>query len=222
VSYAFFQCPESSCQFRFPAAVDTEPTGGYTCPHCGSITAVVAGSELAATNREPEPAEVSTARGEPAHLELFLDNIRSVGNVGSLFRTADGVGIRALHLGGITATPEHQRFAKSALGVPLPWSHQLNGVALALDLKQRGHVLWALEETPDAEDIFSVGRLPVGRPTVLVVGNEVMGVDPEILALCDRVVSIPMVGIKRSLNVVVACGVAAYVLLHGQREEEGS
>jgi len=160
--------------------------------------------------------------GEFAHLELFLDNIRSVGNVGSLFRTADGVGIRALHLGGITATPEHPRFAKSALGVPLPWEHRLNGVELVAELKDRGHVIWALEETPQADDLFEIGPLPAGQPTVLVVGNEVMGIDPAILQICDRVVAIPMRGVKRSLNVVVACGIAAYVLLHGRPEQTTS
>ena len=157
---------------------------------------------------------------ELPHLELMLDNIRSVGNVGSLFRTADGAGIRSLHLGGITATPDHDRFNKSALGLPLPWDHCLNGVDLATDLKKQGRSLWALEEAPGADSIFDVGRLRVGQPTVLVVGNEVLGVDPEIMSMCDRVVSIPMVGSKRSLNVVVACGIAAYVLLHGPRQEE--
>ncbi len=222
MSYAFFQCPKQSCRFRFPAAVDTEPVGGYVCPHCDSTTILAVGTETTATDRggllDGEPDH----NGESAHLELLLDNIRSVGNVGSLFRTADGVGARALHLGGITATPEHERFAKSALGVPLPWDHWLNGFDLATDLKRRGYTLWALEEAPGADDIFEVGRLRAGRPTVLIVGNEVMGIDPEILAICDRVVSIPMMGVKRSLNVVVACGIAAYVLLHGRQEQTGA
>ncbi len=221
MSYAFFQCPERSCRFRFPAAVDSQPDGGHVCPHCGSIVVMAVGTETTATDRDASPDAEPFGDRVTAHLELLLDNIRSVGNVGSLFRTADGVGIRALHLGGITATPDHERFAKSALGAPLPWDHRLNGVDLAADLKRRGFSLWALEEARGAHDIFDVGRLPVGRPTVLVVGNEVMGIDPEILAICDRVVSIPMVGVKRSLNVVVAFGIAAYVLLHGRQEKTG-
>lgn len=217
MSYAFFQCSAETCRFRFPAAVDAEPADGYECPHCGSVVVAVSGTNVVATDRETLPAAAATVDTEAAHLELLLDNIRSVGNVGSLFRTADGAGIRALHLAGITATPDHERFAKSALGVPLPWDHRLNGVDLAIDLRRQGYALWALEENPQADDIFHVGRLPAGQPTVLVLGNEVMGVDPEILDQCDRVISIPMAGIKRSLNVVVACGIAAYVLLHGRQ-----
>jgi len=178
---------------------------------------MVPDTSVTPSDRERPAAGVDSC--EFAHLELFLDNIRSVGNVGSLFRTADGVGIRALHLAGITATPEHPRFAKSALGVPLPWEHRMNGVDMAAELKDRGHALWALEESPDADDLFGVGPLPVGQPTVLVVGNEVMGIDPDILELCDRVVAIPMRGVKRSLNVVVACGIATYVLLHGRPQK---
>ncbi len=217
MSYALFQCVNAACRFRFQAAVDAEPDGGYECPHCGSPTPVSDGTEVTPSDRETPS---STDEAAPtAHLELFLDNIRSVGNVGSLFRTADGVGARAVHLAGITATPDHPRFAKSALGVPLPWTHGLNGVDLARDLKSRGYSLWALEEIPGADDIFGIGPLRAGNKTVLVVGNEVMGIDPAILELCDRVVSIPMRGVKRSLNVVVACGIAAYVLLHGRPEQ---
>ncbi len=220
MTYSLYQCPKESCRFRFPAAEDVEPADGFVCPHCGNLTARVVNTYVVASDRKsPSDATKADAFDAP-HLELMLDNIRSVGNVGSLFRTADGAGIRALHLGGITATPDHERFSKSALGLPLPWEHRLNGVDLAVELKQRGRALWALEETPDADNIFDVGHLESARPTVLVVGNEVMGVDPAIMSMCDRVVSIPMVGAKRSLNVVVACGIAAYVLLHGRPQEE--
>lgn len=218
MSYALYECRNRSCRFRFPAAQDNEPAGGYECPHCESSAPEVADSAVSPTDRIPSRRNP----GSVAHLELFLDNIRSVGNVGSLFRTADGVGVRAMHLGGITATPDHPRFAKSALGTPLEWRHHRNGVEMAGDLKRRGFTLWALEETDEAVDIFTVSRLPSGQPTVLVVGNEVMGIDREILEICDRIVSIPMVGTKRSLNVVVACGIAAYVLLHGRPREGGA
>ena len=196
------------------------PDSGFECPHCGSSAPMAPNTEATPSDREPELSGL--APDGFAHLELFLDNIRSVGNVGSLFRTADGVGVRALHLGGITATPDHPRFTKSALGVPLPWNHRLNGVDMAAELKDQGYAIWALEETPQADDLFEIGPLQVNQPTVLVVGNEVMGIDPAILELCDRVVSIPMRGVKRSLNVVVACGIAAYVLLHGRPEQTTS
>ncbi|MCB0037905.1 MAG: hypothetical protein KDE51_27920, partial [Anaerolineales bacterium] len=77
------------------------------------------------------------------------------------------------------------------------------------------YALWALEETPQSESLFEV-QLEPERPTVLVLGNEVVGVDPEILALCERHLVIPMQGRKKSLNVTIAMGTAVYWLLYGR------
>ena len=108
--------------------------------------------------------------------------------------------------------PTNPRLAKTALGAErtVPWSHHNNNLDLATQLLAAGATLWALETTPAAVSLFAV-RPPPG-PLVLVVGNEVAGVDPGLLALCTQAVAIPMHGHKRSLNVATAFGIAASVL----------
>jgi tRNA G18 (ribose-2'-O)-methylase SpoU len=144
----------------------------------------------------------------------MLDNIRSAWNVGAMFRSADGAGFSRLHLCGFTPTPEIPAVGKTALGaeLSLPWTWAPDGVALAQTLLEQGCQLWALEQESRSVSIYaSKPELPGGR-LVLVVGNEVCGVDPGILALCQRVVHIPMHGGKRSLNAAVAFGIATYAL----------
>ncbi|MCX4240464.1 TrmH family RNA methyltransferase [Paraliomyxa miuraensis] len=157
-------------------------------------------------------------------MEALLDNIRSLRNVGSMFRTADGAGVSHLHLGGVTPTPEHPKLAKTALGAErsVPWSRHLDACAAAGELCAAGRRLWALEGGPRSVSIFdpSVARAAAelrasGDTVVLVLGHEVSGVDPRIVDLCERVIHLPMVGIKDSLNVSVALGVAAYLLRFG-------
>lgn len=147
--------------------------------------------------------------------ETLLDNIRSGWNVGAMFRTADGLGCRRMHLCGITPTPEHPQVTKTALGAEktVPWMYASNAVKHCQMLQQQGYMIWALEDCPEAEVIFDLQKERLAaQPCVLVVGNEVTGVDPAILALCDRVMAIPMMGAKRSLNVAVAYGIALSTL----------
>jgi tRNA G18 (ribose-2'-O)-methylase SpoU len=200
------QCADESCRFRFPApATITE----LPCPRCnGPTLAVMPFPERAGSFRKP--------RGSLPDIEALLDNIRSIYNVGAMLRTADGAGLRRLHLCGITATPDHPRVAKTALGSEdaVPWIAYPNALDAAGALQARGCRLWALESGPQADSLFAVDTLPAA-PLVLVVGNELAGVDPALLARCDRVLSIPMQGIKGSLNAAVAFGIAVYHLRFG-------
>lgn len=147
-------------------------------------------------------------------IEILLDNIRSAFNVGSMFRTADGAGIRGLHLCGMTPTPDNPKTWKTALGAEraMPWTYHRNGLAAAQEMKARGMRLWALEGGLQSVSIFEAAQSPGGAALALVVGNEISGVDPGILEICDCVVHIPMEGVKRSLNVAIAFGIAAYIL----------
>ena len=142
----------------------------------------------------------------------LLHNIRSLWNVGSMFRTADGAGIDHIFLTGYTATPEHPKMNKTALGAEqaVAWTNWRDGLALARGLHAAGHRLWALELGDGAESLFTVEGVLAGDPIVLVFGHEVDGIDPEIHALCERTLYIPMAGMKESLNVAVAFGIAAY------------
>lgn len=212
--YAIFQCTSQACRFRFPGSLNEQPEDGYTCPICGEPTSEAARTHLSDFTKPVGRQLAGVSNAPLPHLELFLDNTRSIYNVGSIFRTADGAGIRKLHLCGITATPDHKKFAKTALGTDLPWEYHKNGVDGIARLKDEGYQVWALEETTDSIDLYADSpKLPNDRPTVLVLGNEVVGVDPGILELCDQTLMIPMRGEKKSLNVTIACGIAVYQLL---------
>lgn len=141
----------------------------------------------------------------------LLDNIRSVWNVGSMFRTADAVALGGLCLCGMTATPPRPDIEKTALGATLsvPWSYWHNSLEAVQDLKTRGLAVIALEQTETAKN-WEDFAYPF--PHVFVVGHEVQGVRPEILELADHTVEIPMAGSKHSLNVAVSFGVLAFAI----------
>ncbi len=147
-------------------------------------------------------------------MEFLLDNVRSVFNVGSIFRSADGAGVSHLYLGGITPSPGHKAMRKTALGAEeqIAWSVHRNGVQIAEELAGAGHTLWALEWTRESVDLFEAAEARGSGKLVVVLGNEVTGVDPGILSVCEQVVHIPMRGNKVSLNVATAMGIAAYAL----------
>jgi tRNA G18 (ribose-2'-O)-methylase SpoU len=170
--------------------------------------------------RWQRPLRLRSAQASPPDhptgpiVEALLDNIRSVYNVGSIFRTADGAGLRHLHLCGITPPPDHPKTAKTALGAEqaVAWTQYRNGLDAAVTLQERGCQLWAIEDSSQAESLFAAPILPDGLPIVLVVGNEIAGIDPEILDRCDRILYIPMQGRKKSLNVASAFAIAAYAV----------
>lgn len=141
----------------------------------------------------------------------LLDNIRSAWNVGSMFRTADAVALAGLCLSGMTATPPRADLEKTALGATLsvPWNYRQDSRDAVCELKDRGLSIIALEQAPDAVHWES---FVYPFPHVFVVGHEVHGVRPEILALADQVVEIPMAGSKHSLNVAVSFGVLAFAI----------
>jgi len=202
-----------ACGLRYPCQADY--TFKERCPRCGAPT------ELILVER-PGAVELdgATPAGRKANfvLEALLDNVRSAWNVGSIFRSADGAGFCHLHLCGITPTPDYPAVLKTSLGAEksLPWSQHLDGVEAARDLLANGRRLWALENDPHACPLYEVQSVAAGpginHPVVLVVGNEISGVDPELLSLCERVLYLPMHGMKRSYNVAVAFGIAAHYL----------
>jgi tRNA G18 (ribose-2'-O)-methylase SpoU len=152
-----------------------------------------------------------TGRGE---LTVLLDNIRSAWNVGSIFRSADGFGFTHAYLCGITPTPENEAVTKTSLGAEdsVTWSYHKDAVKLVMGLKKEGWRVLALEADERSVSINDASSARSSQREVLIAGNEVTGVDPELLDLCDEIFYIPMCGEKKSFNVGIAFGITAYAL----------
>lgn len=149
----------------------------------------------------------------------ILHNIRSVHNAGSIFRTADAAGISKIYLTGYTPTPvdrfgkERKDFAKTALGAEknVCWEQCKTDVGAIRKLKKEGYTVIAIEQAKNAEDYKNI-KAP--EKIAFIIGNEVLGISPSTLALCDAVAEIPMRGKKESLNVSVAAGIAIFRILN--------
>jgi tRNA G18 (ribose-2'-O)-methylase SpoU len=149
--------------------------------------------------------------------EALLHNVRSLYNVGAFFRTADAVGLSHLYLCGFTGSPPSKQIAKTALGSELsvPWQ-RADALALVDDRRLAGWETVAIETVEDAIDLFDWRpRFPV----LVVFGHEVDGLPADIVQRCDTRVRIPMVGMKRSLNVATAGGVVLYELFRKARRD---
>lgn len=155
-------------------------------------------------------ARQQTRQGEPKlPFCAVLNNIRSLYNVGSIFRTADGAGVEKLWLCGITGHPPDTQISKTALGAEarVLWEYRRDTREVLRELKSRGYKIVFLEQL--AESIPYQDYHPTA-PVCLVMGNEISGVSDELIALCDETLEIEMAGAKNSLNVSVAFGVVAY------------
>ncbi len=145
---------------------------------------------------------------------ILLDSLRSLQNVGAIFRNADGAWFTKLILCGHTPTPPRSDIAKTALWAEktIDWEYFENAEEILLSLKKEGFAIFALETGENAKD-FREYQNKNFEKVCIVVGNEVKGVDEKILSICDEIVMIPMLGKKSSLNVSVAAGVIMYTFL---------
>ena len=141
-------------------------------------------------------------------LVLVLDNIRSAHNVGSAFRTADAFGVDKIYLGGICPVPPSPELRKVALGAEevIPFEHVDDVVALVTRLQAEGYTVIAVEQTVHSIKLDNFQREP-GKKYALVFGNEVDGVQQEVVDACNYALEIPQQGTKHSLNVSVSIGV---------------
>jgi tRNA G18 (ribose-2'-O)-methylase SpoU len=165
------------------------------------------GLDLPFAQEPPDPARDK--------LVVVADNIRSLHNVGAIFRTADAAGFSYLYLCGMTGVPPRNEIAKVSLGSEtwLPFRYEIFLPAAVQPLKQLGYQIVALEKCPGSTGLYETlveGRLHL--PLALIVGNEVGGLSHEGVALADNVCHLSMRGKKESLNVSVAFGVASYFL----------
>lgn len=144
---------------------------------------------------------------------LILDNLRSAFNIGAIFRSAECLGLQAIWLCGVCATPENPALVKTARGTTdkVAWRHFSETSQAVLAAKTLGYTVYALETAPQAGSVFTARY---SLPLALVLGGESLGIG-EALALCDEVVALPVQGWKNSLNVAVACAVCAYQIVFG-------
>lgn len=143
-------------------------------------------------------------------LVVILDNVRSLYNVGSFFRTCDAFRVKKLILCGITGTPPHREISKTAIGAEksVEWEYFPQTISAVNQLKQDGYWICAIEQAVDAWKLGSV-HWPT-KPTAFIFGNEIDGVAQEVLDICDACIEIPQAGTKHSINVSVAAGVVLW------------
>ncbi len=158
--------------------------------------------------------EYKAAQKHP--IVVVLDDIRSMINVGAVFRTCDAFLIEKLYLCGYTPTPPHREISKSALGAEeaVEWAHATDIVALMEELRAEGYKIASIEQT-DSSVQLQTFQVQSQEKWVIVLGNEVDGVNANVVAMSDVALEIPQFGTKHSLNISVAAGIVLYALVLG-------
>jgi tRNA G18 (ribose-2'-O)-methylase SpoU len=223
------RCPYLECAATFDTP-EGKPLRRGSCPKCAALISFhpvehwLAIEKRIAQEHLPKHGGPTLNGSQPAMVAI-LEDVRSLWNVGSMFRTADGAGFGKLYLCGITGSPPRREIAKTSLGAEesVAWQYCRSALDLLPELKERGVTIVGLERLSEA----SVSSTPGDRclslsaaieggklrqPVCLAVGNEVSGLSAEILSHCDLICDLPMRGIKESLNVAVAFGIAAYMI----------
>ena len=191
------------------------------CPGCNKDVQVHPLDVALDIERRQSEIEIDARTLDTSRFELIclVDNVRSLWNVGSIFRSADGAGFDAIFLCGITGTPPRKEIAKTSLGAEdhVPWFYSRSTVSVIPALKQQGIFVVGLEfvegSSIDLRKAVQANKLTA--PLCLCVGNEVNGLSAETINECDVICHLPMRGFKESLNVAVAFGIAAYEIADG-------
>lgn len=167
----------------------------------------------------PDPERAALLPKHP--ISVVVDNVRSIYNVGSIFRTSDAAFVEHVYVAGISGTPDNPAVHKTALGAQdtVPWTYDADAIEVVRSLKTQGYTVGILEITdnPTPTTDASAEHFPM----CLVLGNELHGVDDEIVQMADLALEIPQYGAKQSLNVAVAYGIAVFDLVRRFREIRG-
>ena len=213
------KCPFADCLAEFEIALSpsdpkvTRPVNG-TCNRCLRKAGFKPLSIIHKLEKNIGKRSEKSDRQSPK-LTVLVEDVRSLWNVGSIFRTADGAGFPNVILTGISGCPPRKEIAKVSLGAEdhLEWQYFLSAVEIIPRLKSEGVLMVGLERNSDSKDLQeSLGVQALCVPLCLIVGNEVTGLSPESLDLCDLTCDLPMHGFKESLNVAVAFGIASYLI----------
>lgn len=221
------RCPYPECLLTFE--VDFQlPEGDWhwklgECPDCKQPASLRPLEVLTAIDRLYDKRLSTTGlRGgghhiaaQPPAVSALAEDVRSLWNVGSIFRTSDAAGVGRLYLCGVTGCPPGKKIAKTSLGAEqaIAWEYHKSAVTVLRDLHNRGVQLIGLERCDSSSPLFqALAQKTISAPVCLIVGNEVMGLSAEALSLCSVVCHLPMRGTKESLNVAVAFGIAIYAI----------
>lgn len=222
------RCPYAACSQTFLVADDLVGRPG-ACPVCECKITLRDAALLAKVEQEhAKRVATGTNRGGGsdnsvnsgiiiggAALSALVEDVRSLWNVGSIFRTADGAGFSRLYLCGITGCPPRKEISKTSLGAEnsVSWESYACALDVLPELKGNGIFLLGLEKSDSSDPLSDfLASKTIKMPLCLLVGNEVTGLSAEVLSQCDKVVHLPMRGVKESLNVSVAFGIAAYAI----------
>lgn len=223
-------CPNLDCgkelKIEVPDGVPLSDKRGHhhgQCPHCGQVAAFRSTEARAIIEREYEKkARQGHLKGGPersadfvADLSVLVEDVRSLWNVGSIFRSSDGSGFEHIYLSGISGSPPRKEIEKVSLGAEqnISWEYHMNPLAAIKEVKAKGIQIVGLEKTTDSELLTdALEQNKIRTPMCLIVGNEVSGLSPQLLDVCELVCHLPMRGKKESLNVAVAFGIAAYLI----------
>ena len=164
-------------------------------------------------NSELNRIDISTFKSiKKTPLIIILDDIRSLNNIGSIFRTCDAFKIEKIYLCGITATPPNRKITKTAIGATesVDWEYYENINDLVLELKNNGIIIWAVEQTDNSKTLSEMENLEKNKKHALIFGNEINGVKQDVINNCNNVIEISQYGTKHSLNVSIAAGIVIW------------
>ena len=164
-------------------------------------------------NSELNRIDISTFKSiKKTPLIVVLDDIRSLNNIGSIFRTCDAFKIEKLYLCGITATPPNRKITKTAIGATesVEWIYYDNIYDLISELKNQGFKVWAIEQTENSKTLSEMEMIETNTKHALIFGNELNGVKQDVINNCDDVIEINQYGTKHSLNVSIAAGIVIW------------
>jgi tRNA G18 (ribose-2'-O)-methylase SpoU len=160
-------------------------------------------------------------RADKLPLVVVLDNVRSLNNIGSVFRTSDAFRVECIYLCGITATPPSPEIHKTALGAEdsVEWKYVENTVDAVDKLRAEGYTVYSIEQAQGSTMLENVRLEPGSKRYAIVMGNEVKGVQQEVIDHSDGCIEIPQYGTKHSLNVSVTTGIVIWELFKQLRSE---
>ena len=205
IEFVIRECVNSACALRIPDNVKQEAF--HYCPKCGSQMKIVSPYQISNDTLPTIPFKNSN------QIILILDNIRSAYNVGSILRSAEGFQVDTTYLCGISPTPDNTKTKKTSINSEhyIRWEYCRNALHKAKELHDNGFILMALESGIGGKPLFEF-RHSLTKKIALVFGNEVTGIDPELLNFCDEIFEIPMSGYKRSFNITIAVGITLFFM----------